>query len=568
MPVQTVYRDSWRIKGTRGREYTVQPDQPRNPTAEISTYGRQLTPYQQAAVADAASAKLRPPTGRKVGHEGRAGLGPDSRVPQSAGSLADRASATMTSGPETASAFKGGGATVGWAGQVGGGGVGGWWTPERQQHAVERLKEEAGLSEQGARGLVARWAGVEAPGGPESVNPSSGAVGVAQWLGARKAGTPRDFDGQITKAIGELNSTEGRAATKLRNARTAEEGAVGAAMFERAEGYNASTGRDLFVQKTMNTMATMYEETGDSAQAGKDAAQAGFETTKAPADAAPPEILARAQQVAAEQKNGKSVDSFMRENGYPRAGNWCGQFAGAVVSAAGGTPPAGAPVASNWRKYGVPVQGPPQPGDIAVRKGPATGNTGSHVTVVESFDPATGRFIGFGGNQSSWRSSYPADRFDFRRGGTGTANLEMARAATGGGNASVSRGSGGRGGTGGFGSFGGGMINADFASGPMGALGQARDFLANYAMSSAPAGGSRGATGTSGMPPVVKEYVESLSPRYREAAIRMYAAMTDARLGAAARSGTSSMAIASLAAKQHDVMPASMVEQYVKMSKK
>lgn len=66
------------------------------------------------------------------------------------------------------------------AGAMGhGNAVGNWWTPDRMRHAEERLQKEAGLSEIGAAGLVARWAGVEAAGGPASRNPRSGAFGIA-----------------------------------------------------------------------------------------------------------------------------------------------------------------------------------------------------------------------------------------------------------------------------------------------------------------------------------------------------------------------------------------------------
>ena len=48
---------------------------------------------------------------------------------------------------------------------------GGWWTKERQQRAYSVLREKAGLSDAGARGLVSRWANVEARQGPTAKNP-------------------------------------------------------------------------------------------------------------------------------------------------------------------------------------------------------------------------------------------------------------------------------------------------------------------------------------------------------------------------------------------------------------
>ncbi len=137
----------------------------------------------------------------------------------------------------------------------GGGGVGGWWTPERQQYAVDYLKNNAGLSDIGAQGLVTRWAAVEAGGGPGEVNPSSGAAGIGQWLGERKHGFALgDFDSQLRHAADELVGSERSAGDALRRARTKEDAAVGASMYERAEGYDWRTGRDAFVNKTLKNM--------------------------------------------------------------------------------------------------------------------------------------------------------------------------------------------------------------------------------------------------------------------------------------------------------------------------
>jgi len=45
---------------------------------------------------------------------------------------------------------------------------------------------------------------------------------------------------------------------------------------------------------------------------------------------------------------------FMRDMGYPKIGEWCGEFAASVIMRAGGSPPSGAAVASNWHRYGTP----------------------------------------------------------------------------------------------------------------------------------------------------------------------------------------------------------------------
>lgn len=134
-----------------------------------------------------------------------------------------------------------------------------WWTANRQAYAFSFLTGGAGLSPYGAAGLVSRWANVEAGGGPASRNPSSGAFGIAQWLGARKAGINgnTDFAAQLGYAANELNSSERRAGDVLRAARTADEGARGASMYERAEGYNANTGRDNYTARTAAGIANV-----------------------------------------------------------------------------------------------------------------------------------------------------------------------------------------------------------------------------------------------------------------------------------------------------------------------
>jgi hypothetical protein len=131
---------------------------------------------------------------------------------------------------------------------------GGWWTKERQQRAYSVLRDKANLSDAGARGLISRWANVEAPHGPTSKNKKSGAFGILQGLGPRKPASA-DFEDQLNHVVAELNGKEKRAGDMLRNAKTFEEGAVGASAFERAEGYDKKTKRDNFVTKTLHGMA-------------------------------------------------------------------------------------------------------------------------------------------------------------------------------------------------------------------------------------------------------------------------------------------------------------------------
>src|ERR1017187_6212338 len=110
--------------------------------------------------------------------------------------------------------------------------------------------------------------------------------------------------------------------------------------------------------------------------------------------------------VIALRGNMPALQSFMSSQGFPMDGAWCGEFASAVVTSMGGTPPNNPQVASNWRTWGTPDP-TPQIGDIAVRNGAQTGDTGSHVTFVGDVNPDTGMFQRIGGNQAGidWRNS-------------------------------------------------------------------------------------------------------------------------------------------------------------------
>ena len=141
----------------------------------------------------------------------------------------------------------------------------------------------------------------------------------------------------------------------------------------------------------------------------------------------PSDVLEKAKAVALHSGPG-GVEQFMRNQGYPKAGNWCGEFAASVVKSAGGTPPKNPAIASNWRNWGTEVDSP-QPGDVAVRRGARTGATGSHVTFVEGVNQKTGTFTGLGGNQSAWESTQQTGRYQFFRGGT--PNGQTAGAGTG-----------------------------------------------------------------------------------------------------------------------------------------
>jgi hypothetical protein len=147
----------------------------------------------------------------------------------------------------------------------------------------------------------------------------------------------------------------------------------------------------------------------------------------------PSDILAKARSVAL-HGGPRAVEQFMASQGYPKAGNWCGEFAASVVKSVGGTPPKGAAIASNWRNWGTPVApGDAQPGDIAVAdRGVRTGATGSHVTIVEDVSRKAGTFTGLGGNQGrGFESQFALKGYSFRRSTGEMPNGQTAGPGTG-----------------------------------------------------------------------------------------------------------------------------------------
>lgn len=143
-----------------------------------------------------------------------------------------------------------------------------WWTPDKQAYAVNYLIG-AGLSPWGAAGLVSRWVNVESgTQGPFSQGGYKGrAFGIAQWLGPRLPPIAGDtnFDDQLAYVVTELNGIESRAGNVLRTAQDDWTGAVGASMYERASGYDQSTGEDDYTEATRAGAATVLQNANLSA---------------------------------------------------------------------------------------------------------------------------------------------------------------------------------------------------------------------------------------------------------------------------------------------------------------
>jgi len=173
-------------------------------------------------------------------------------------------------------------------------------------------------------------------------------------------------------------------------------GTEGRSVFSSEYGYSSETRSfdKLGLNKSGKyfTSGLMYDES--KTPGGRDATGVGVPS-------APKAILDKAREIAS-LEGPQAVYNYMRNQGYPKDGAWCGQFAATVVKSAGFQPPKGAAVASNWRNFGTQVEFP-EPGDIAVRKRSryggytSTGDTGSHVTIVSEINNNKVKLLG--GNQ-------------------------------------------------------------------------------------------------------------------------------------------------------------------------
>jgi len=121
-------------------------------------------------------------------------------------------------------------------------------------------------------------------------------------------------------------------------------------------------------------------------------------------------VLAMAAKYADDEPK---LIKFMSDMGYPKAGEWCGEFAASIIKRAGGIPPSGAAIASNWRGYGT-LDAMPHVGDVAVAgRGVPTGATGSHVGFVTDVDFENGTFTLESGNSSDIYTTRTISCFSF-----------------------------------------------------------------------------------------------------------------------------------------------------------
>jgi CHAP domain len=121
-------------------------------------------------------------------------------------------------------------------------------------------------------------------------------------------------------------------------------------------------------------------------------------------------VLATAAKYADDEPQ---LMKFMSDMGYPKKGEWCGEFAASIIKMAGGTPPSGAAIASNWRRYGMP-DAMPHVGDVAVAdRDVPTGATGSHVGFVIGVDLENDTFTLESGNTSNIYTARKISCFTF-----------------------------------------------------------------------------------------------------------------------------------------------------------
>jgi len=119
-------------------------------------------------------------------------------------------------------------------------------TLNRRAQAMQFFMEK-GLPRVSAAALVGGFQQESAGLDPSRENPTSKALGIAQWTGTRRsnmlaAGGQNNFQKQLEFAWQELNTTENASLKKLRDAKTLNQALMGAASFERFAGWQRGPG--------------------------------------------------------------------------------------------------------------------------------------------------------------------------------------------------------------------------------------------------------------------------------------------------------------------------------------
>lgn len=108
-------------------------------------------------------------------------------------------------------------------------------------------------------------------------NPKSGALGIAQWLGSRKtamlnSGAGANFNKQLDFVWQELQGPENAAYQRLKNAKTMDQALLGAAAYERFDGYQSIGAGSEWGDRVRYTKNIMGRTQGGAAPAAPAAA--------------------------------------------------------------------------------------------------------------------------------------------------------------------------------------------------------------------------------------------------------------------------------------------------------
>jgi hypothetical protein len=319
----------------------------------------------------------------------------------------------------------------GGAGVKGGAGAAGG----RAAEAMEYFKSQ-GWSHEQAAGLAANL-NAESGFKTGARGDAGSAGGIAQWHGDRQKAIEKQFgkplsqmsyQEQLAAVNWELSKggPEARAGAALRATKTAREaGATASRLYERPKNVRGEMARRGAAAEGYAAMPPVSSTTSEAKSGTGD-------------HPIPGAVIEKAHSVA--QLGPAALSKWMASQGYPQHDQWCGDFAAAVVKSAGGTPPKGWALASNWRNVGPEVSAEDaQPGDVAVarpgwsRRGSGrTGEAGSHVTILNE-KLGGGKFAGLGGNQGHGRiGRFNTGQFQFYRpnvGGNGDGSAALDRSA-------------------------------------------------------------------------------------------------------------------------------------------
>lgn len=133
--------------------------------------------------------------------------------------------------------------------------------------AAYRRLRSLGLTPAQAAGAVGGLTGESGPNlDPSARNPSSGAIGIGQWLGGRAKGVkPGDLEGQLNHLVGELKGSERGALAALKGAKGPREAAeIWTRTFERPSAGEIAASLPARQKAAQRILAELHGEAPDS----------------------------------------------------------------------------------------------------------------------------------------------------------------------------------------------------------------------------------------------------------------------------------------------------------------